>query len=59
MIRHRIVTIGALLFVILATPAAWSADMEGKVQSIDESERTLTLDTARRSGSPTACRSTA
>jgi hypothetical protein len=44
MSRHVIVTIVAALFVVLATPLAWGADMEGKVQSVDESERTLTLD---------------
>jgi Protein of unknown function (DUF1344) len=41
MIRH--IVIAATVALALAAPA-WAADIEGKVQSIDTSERTVTLD---------------
>ena len=44
MVRHLIVIVGTALLVVLATPLAWGGDMEGRVLSIDTSERTLTLD---------------
>jgi hypothetical protein len=43
MTRH-IVIATMLLVVALAPSAAWPADIEGKIQSVDAGERTLTLD---------------
>jgi Cu/Ag efflux protein CusF len=43
MSRH-IVIAAALILATFATPAARAADMEGKVHSVDTSERTVTLD---------------
>ncbi len=42
MIRH-VVTIVALVTAVFA-PTAWAADVEGKVQSVDAGEGTVTLD---------------
>lgn len=43
MFRHLIVAV-ALLSAVVAPLAAFAADMEGKVQSVDAGERTFTLD---------------
>jgi predicted phage tail protein len=43
--RHRTATAIALLAAAACiAPAAWGADMEGRIQSVDTSERTVTLD---------------
>ena len=43
MSRHLIVAI-TLLIAVVAPLAAFAADMEGKVQSVDTGERTFTLE---------------
>jgi len=43
MSRHLIVAV-ALLIAAVAPLAAFAADMEGKVQSVDTGERTFTLE---------------
>ena len=42
--RHRTATAIALLAAACIAPAASGADMEGRIQSVDTSERTVTLD---------------
>jgi hypothetical protein len=43
MTRHILIAL-TLLVVALAPAAAWPADMEGKIQSVDAGERTITLE---------------
>ena len=43
MSRHIVIAV-ALLIAVFAPLAAFAADMEGKVQAVDTSERTLTLE---------------
>jgi Protein of unknown function (DUF1344) len=40
----RSIVVVLTLTLVLAAPAVWAADIEGKIQSIDAGERSLTLD---------------
>jgi len=41
---HRFVIAVALLAALVAPSAGWAADMEGKLHSVDATERTVVLD---------------
>ena len=41
---HRFVIAVALLAALVTPSAGWAADMEGKLHSVDATERTVTLD---------------
>ena len=43
MVRRLVIAI-ALISAVLVPAAAWAADMEGKVQSLDATDRTVVLD---------------
>ena len=41
---RRIVIVATVVIAALIASAAWAADLEGKVQSVDTYDRTITLD---------------
>ena len=40
----RLLVLSALAFVMVLTPMAWAADVQGKIKSVDPSGKMVTLD---------------